>query len=82
MEKLIYLTHTKPDLAYAARVVNQFMHYLREWHLKAVKRVLWYLKANSGKWFLFKRDLSPTMEAYIDADYIGLMSDIRSISNY
>jgi hypothetical protein len=31
--KLIYLSHTRPDIAYAVSVVNQFMHSPKEEHL-------------------------------------------------
>jgi len=44
MEKLIYLVHTRLDLAYAASVLSQFMHDMRVRHMKVVDRVLQYLK--------------------------------------
>lgn len=39
VEKLIYLSHTKPNIGYAVSVVNQFMHKLREVHLQAAFRI-------------------------------------------
>lgn len=44
--KLIYLSHTRPDLAYAISVVSQFMHSLSEEHQAVVMR---YLKGVPGK---------------------------------
>jgi len=38
--KLIYLSHTKPNIAYAVSVVGQFMHDPRERHLQAVDRII------------------------------------------
>ncbi|KAK3037693.1 hypothetical protein RJ639_030637 [Escallonia herrerae] len=38
--RLMYLAHTRPDLAYASSVVSQFMHNPGEQHLKAVMRIL------------------------------------------
>ncbi|KAH9678583.1 retrovirus-related pol polyprotein from transposon RE1 [Citrus sinensis] len=38
--RLMYLSHTRPDLAYALSVVSQFMHNPGEQHMKAVMRIL------------------------------------------
>ncbi|KAH9735467.1 protein kinase domain-containing protein [Citrus sinensis] len=38
--RLMYLSHTRPDLAYALSVVSQFMHNPEEKHMKAVMRIL------------------------------------------
>ena len=38
--KLIYLSHTRPNIASAVNVVSQFMHYPYEEHLEAVYRIL------------------------------------------
>ncbi|XP_029129864.1 uncharacterized protein LOC109816369 isoform X2 [Cajanus cajan] len=38
--KLIYLSHTRPDIAYAVSVVSQFMHDPRERHMQAVDKIL------------------------------------------
>jgi len=42
--KLIYLSHTIPDIAYAISMVSLFMHNPKEQHMDAVMRVLKYLK--------------------------------------
>lgn len=47
--RLIYLTITRPDLAYAVGVLSQFMHSPRIPHLEAVHRILRYLKSSPGK---------------------------------
>uniref|UniRef100_A0A2N9GP18 Reverse transcriptase Ty1/copia-type domain-containing protein n=1 Tax=Fagus sylvatica TaxID=28930 RepID=A0A2N9GP18_FAGSY len=43
--RLIYLSHTRPDLAYAVSVVSQFMHSPNEVHMDVVHRILRYLKS-------------------------------------
>ena len=80
--KLIYLAHTRPDIAYSVSVISQFMHDPREAHLQAVYRVLHYLKANPGKGILFRRDAALALECYTDADYAGSPIDRRSTSGY
>ena len=80
--KLIYLSHTRPDIAYAVGVVSQFMHNPKENHLRAVYRILQYLKGTPGKGILFTKGEEMTLEAYTDADYAGSVDDRRSTSGY
>eukprot|EP00257_Ricinus_communis_P021898 XP_015581477.1 uncharacterized protein LOC107262132 [Ricinus communis] len=47
--KLIYLTVTRPDIAYAVSMVSQFMYAPRTSHLDAVDRILRYLKGVPGQ---------------------------------
>ncbi|BBH08170.1 cyclin-dependent kinase B1 [Prunus dulcis] len=44
VEKLIYLSHTRPDIAYAISVVSEFMHSPSKYHLAAFMRILSYWK--------------------------------------
>ena len=81
--RLIYLVHTRPDIAYSVNVLSQFMHDPREPHLQAAHRVLHYLKGNPGKGILFKRNNNNlAVEAYTDADYAGSLVDRRSTTGY
>lgn len=47
--RLMYLAHTRPDLAYALSVVSQYMRNPGEQHMNAVMRILRYLKTAPGK---------------------------------
>ncbi|KAK2452167.1 hypothetical protein QL285_011158 [Trifolium repens] len=49
VDKLIYLSHTRPDIAFSVSVVSQFMHSSYEKHLEAAYIILRYLKTNFGK---------------------------------
>ncbi|KAH9783645.1 hypothetical protein KPL71_009401 [Citrus sinensis] len=81
--RLMYLSHIRPDLAYALSVVSQFMHNPGEQHMKAVMRILRYLKTNPGKRILFsKNEDYSNIEVYTDADWAGSVSDRRSTSGY
>ncbi|KAA0066521.1 Retrovirus-related Pol polyprotein from transposon TNT 1-94 [Cucumis melo var. makuwa] len=42
--KLIYLSHTRPDISFAVSVVSQFMQAPYKKHMEAVNRILRYLK--------------------------------------
>lgn len=80
--KLIYLSHTRPDIAYAVSAVSQFMHSPKEIHLAAVYRILRYLKSTPGKGILFRKNEKMELEAYTDADWAGSVIDRRSTSGY
>ena len=55
VRRLIYLSHTRPDIAYAVSVVSQHIQAPKEVHLQAVYMILQYLKATPGKGILFKK---------------------------
>ncbi|XP_052296993.1 secreted RxLR effector protein 161-like [Citrus sinensis] len=79
----MYLSRTRPNLAYALSVVSQFMHNPGEQHMKAVMRILRYLKTNPGKGILFsKNEDYSNVEVYTDADWVGSISDRRFTSGY
>ncbi|PRQ31062.1 putative RNA-directed DNA polymerase [Rosa chinensis] len=80
--RLIYLSHTRPDLAYAVSVVSQFMHNPSEAHMGAVFRILRYLKSAPGKGLIFSKYSHLDVSGYTDADWAGNITDRRSTSGY
>ncbi|RDX81908.1 Copia protein, partial [Mucuna pruriens] len=69
MGKLIYLAHTRPNIAYLVSVISsQFLHNPRESHLQVAYKVLHYLKS--------------TLETYTDVDYAKSLVDKRSTIGY
>lgn len=52
---LIYLTITRPDIAYVVCVVSQFMHAVTIVHLDTVYRILRYFKQNPDVGRLYSR---------------------------
>ncbi|XP_054789357.1 secreted RxLR effector protein 161-like [Prosopis cineraria] len=80
--KLIYLYHTRPDIAFAVSVASQYMCDPRKKDLEAVYRILRYLKGTPGKGFLFKKHDQRSIEIYTDADWGGTYGDRRSTSGY
>ncbi|RVW84332.1 Retrovirus-related Pol polyprotein from transposon RE1 [Vitis vinifera] len=55
--RLMYLAHTRPDLAYALSIVSQYMHNPGEQHMNVVMRILRYLKNAPGKGILFAKNV-------------------------
>jgi hypothetical protein len=80
--KLIYLSHTRPDIAYAVSVVSQFMHCPSEDHMDAVLRILRYLKSSLGKGLMFSKNNHLRVEGYADADWAGNITDRKSTAGY
>lgn len=80
--KLIYLSHTRPDIAFAVSVVSQYMHAPCEEHMEAVLRILKYLKGSPGKGLFFSKNETRSIEGFTDADWAGSIEDRRSTSGY
>ena len=53
--RLIYLTHTRPDITFVVGV-SRFKHNPKETNLRVVHRILQYLKGSVGRGVLFKRE--------------------------
>jgi hypothetical protein len=80
--RLIYLSHTRPDIAFAVSVVSQFMHDPRTQHMDAVIRIIRYLKGCPGRGLLYTPHSHLQVECYTDADWAGSLEDRRSTSGY
>ncbi|RVW83569.1 Copia protein [Vitis vinifera] len=80
--RLIYLSHTRPDIGFAVSAVSQFMHSPTEEHMEAVYRILRYLKMTPGKGLFFRKTENRDTEVYSDADWAGNIIDRRSTSGY
>jgi hypothetical protein len=66
--KLIYLAHTRPDIAFLVSVVSQFMHAPHEEHLATVYRILRYWKAAPEKALFFGKTSDRNMAILTDVD--------------
>ncbi|KAL0561215.1 hypothetical protein IC582_001637 [Cucumis melo] len=80
--KLIYLSHTRPDISFAVSVVSQFMQAPYEKHMEVVNRILRYLKNTPGKGLMFRKTNRKTIEAYTDSDWVGSVVNRKSTSGY
>ncbi|XP_042005665.1 secreted RxLR effector protein 161-like [Salvia splendens] len=80
--KLIYLSHTRPDITYAVGIVSQFMHRPQTDHMEAALRIVRYLKGTVGYGvFLAKRE-DLEIDGYTDADWANNPVDRKSTGGY
>ncbi|XP_031271629.1 uncharacterized protein LOC116130018 [Pistacia vera] len=80
--KLIYLSHTKLDIAFPVSVMSQHMHNPQEKHFEALTRILRYLKMTLGKGLFFGKKNERTVEAFTDTDWAGSVDDRRLTLGY
>ena len=66
--RLIYLSHTRPDIAFAVSTLSQFMHSPGQEHFEAAYRILKYLKGTPGQGLMFQKRDNLNVEIYTDAD--------------
>lgn len=80
--RLIYLSHTRPDIPFAVSLVSQFMHAPGPEHQEAIFRILRCLKGSPGKGLLYKDRGHLQVESYTDVFWAGSITNRRSTSGY
>ncbi|XP_071687823.1 uncharacterized mitochondrial protein AtMg00810-like [Rutidosis leptorrhynchoides] len=80
--KFIYLTMTRPDIAYFVHCLSQFMHKPLFPHLKLAIHVLRYLKLSPRKGVLVENEGNFQLSAYVDADWAKASSFRKSVNGY
>ncbi|CAM8956843.1 unnamed protein product [Rhodiola kirilowii] len=80
--QLIYLTVTRPDLAFPVHVLSQFMHQPKADHLQAAHKVLRYLKSAPAQGLFYPANQPLLLTAYCDADWGACPITRRSVTGY
>ena len=80
--KLLYLSHTRPDICYTVNVLSQFMHSPRNSHFQAANQVLRYLKGTPGLGISYRKTGKIDLVLYTDSDFAGSRVDCRSTTGY
>ncbi|XP_015167014.1 uncharacterized mitochondrial protein AtMg00810-like [Solanum tuberosum] len=82
VDKLNYLTHTRPDLSFLVITLSQFMQQPCQGHFDTALRVLRYLRLNPDQGQFFNPTSSFFLIALCDADWASCRDSRRSISGF
>ncbi|XP_024019324.1 uncharacterized protein LOC112090983 [Morus notabilis] len=82
IEKLLYLTITRPDLSYSVNRLSQFLANPNVTHLQAAYRVLQYLKGTVGQGLFFSSTSAIELKAFADSDWAACPNTRKSISGF
>jgi len=77
---LLYLTASRPDIMFFVCLCARFQACPKESHLKAVKRILRYVKGTTDFGLWYPKSSSFVLVGYSDADFAGCTLDRKSTS--
>jgi hypothetical protein len=80
--RLLYLTITRPDLAFSVQILNQFMDKPIQPHLEVADRVLRYIKQAPTQGLIFSAKSDFHLKAFSDSDWAGCLDTRRSITGF
>nr|XP_016515901.1 PREDICTED: uncharacterized mitochondrial protein AtMg00810-like [Nicotiana tabacum] len=80
--RLLYLTITRPDIAFVVQVLIQFMHKPKRSHMNATLRVIRYVKNAPGLGLLMSSTQAHTLVAYCDSDWAAYSQSRKSVTGY
>uniref|UniRef100_A0A3Q7IX00 Reverse transcriptase Ty1/copia-type domain-containing protein n=1 Tax=Solanum lycopersicum TaxID=4081 RepID=A0A3Q7IX00_SOLLC len=78
--RLLYLTHTRPDISFAVQTLSQFMHSPKLSHMVSATRVVRYLKKSPGLGIFLSSDCDSTLTAFCDANWASCPNTRRSVT--
>uniref|UniRef100_A0A3Q7IS00 Reverse transcriptase Ty1/copia-type domain-containing protein n=1 Tax=Solanum lycopersicum TaxID=4081 RepID=A0A3Q7IS00_SOLLC len=82
IRRLLYLTMTRPDIAFVVQVLSQFMHSPKTSHMEAAIRVVKYIKGTAGLGLFMPSSKSSELTAYCDSDWAACVESRRSVTGY
>jgi hypothetical protein len=75
---LLYLTASRPDIAFSVGVCARFQANLKESHLTAIKRIIRYINDTLLYGIWYSREINFVVVGHSDADWAGNADDKKS----
>lgn len=76
--KMMYVVHSRPDIAHAVGIVARFFSNHKESHIVVVKRILRYLKKTKDYGLWYSKEGNFELWVYIDVDWARNIDDQKS----
>ncbi|WOH13997.1 hypothetical protein DCAR_0933512 [Daucus carota subsp. sativus] len=80
--RLLYLTITRPEIAYSVQVLSQFITQPRADHLTAVFKILRFVKGSPGQGLFYSATMPLKLTAFSDSDWGGDLLSRHSLTGY
>ncbi|CAL0310703.1 unnamed protein product [Lupinus luteus] len=80
--RLVYLTHTRPNISFSVGHLSQFLASPRMDHYKAALRILRYIKSAPGKGLFFPSKNKAELKGFSDADWASCVDTRRSVTGF
>lgn len=80
--KLLYLTTTRPDIAFAVQQLSQFMQQPTIHHFEAAMRILRYIKKAPAQGLFFASDSPLQLKAFSDSDWASCSLTRKSVTGF
>ncbi|XP_019427151.1 PREDICTED: uncharacterized protein LOC109335472 [Lupinus angustifolius] len=80
LRKLLYLTHTRPDISYSIGILSQHLAAFTHLHQSSANRILKYIKTSPGKGLFFPCSNSAVIKGFSDSDWGACLDTCRSIT--
>jgi hypothetical protein len=80
--RLIYLTTTRPDIAFAVQQLSQHVSKPRHVHYKAATRILQYLKSCPAQGLFYPSNSKICLSGFADSDWATCPTTRRSVTGF
>lgn len=80
VERVLYLTMTRPDLAFTVQVLSRYMHNPMASHMEAALRVVRYIKGAPGLGLFMPARKAYPLSVYYDFEWGSCLQTSRSVT--
>ena len=75
---LLYLTASRPDIAFSVGVCSKFQSNLKVSHLNVIKRIIKYVSGTYDYGLFYRKESNLSLAGFSDSDWAGNADDRKS----